>query len=405
MRKCYELLRDVLMDAFDVSTIYFAPPYEDISRIDQGLRAAVWTDYNDQSTKIQLSNNAEQQNRLLIIRSNLGFYNIMIFWKGNESAEFISVGPFRNDELSPAYFTQVLKDAQITPAKIRQIKSIYETMPYAQVESVSNVCKRILSSYIEDFKNVTPELIEYTEQQRPIEIHNDVLEEYHKNFSEKYLELFSAFLKHLKGGDNEQAKKALHLFIHESKLATKKTMRSYKALLSMLNNFCHMTLLQTPVHPSHTLRLASSIGLRIENTTSLSKLEQMPNDICHKYCLLIKNYANNGYSKLTRDVSAYIQMHLDEDLSLSELASIFGKNASSLSAIFSRETGQTLTNFVQHARIHEALRLMNSTKYSVSEIAVTVGYQDFSYFSKVFSKIVGMSPRAYIRQSHAALHH
>ena len=404
MEQCFELLRDVLMDAFEISTIYFAPPYEDISRIDQGLRAAVWSDYNDQSTKIQLSNNTEQQNRLLIIRSNLGFYNIMIFWKGNEATEFISVGPFRNDELSPGYFTQVLKDAHITPAQIRQIKSIYETMPYAQVEAVSNVCKHIMGSRIEDFKNITPELIEYAEQQRPIEIHNDVLEEYHKNFSEQYAELFSDFFKHLKCGDNERAKKALHLFIHESKFTTKKTMRNYKALLSMLNNFCHMTLLQTSVHPSHTLRLASSIGLRIENATSLSKLEQIPNDICHKYCLLIKNYANSGYSKLTRDVSAYIQMHLDEDLSLSELASIFGKNASSLSAIFSKETGQTLTNYVQHARVQEALRLMNSTKYSVSEIAVAVGYQDFSYFSKIFSKIVGMSPRAYIRQSHAALH-
>lgn len=400
MRKCFELLHDVLMDAFDVSTIYFAPPYKDISRIDQGLRAAVWTNYNDQNTKIQLSSISERQNRLLIIRSNLGFYNIMIFWEGNDSKEFISVGPFRNDELSPSYFTQILKEAHITPDKIRRIKSVYETMPYAQVDAVANVCKRIASAYIEDFKEVIPELIEYTEQQRPIEIHTDALEEYYKNFSEQYVELFSAFLKHLKCGDNERAKKALHLFIHESKLATKKTMRNYKSLLSMLNNFCHVTLLQTSVHPSHTLRLAGSIGIRIENATSLSKLEQMPNDICHKYCLLVKNYANNDYSKLTRDVIAYIQMHLDEDLSLATLAQHFSKNASALSGTFSRETGQTLTAFVQQTRIQEALRLMNSTQQSVSDIAIAIGYQDFSYFSKIFSRVVGMSPREYIRQSH-----
>jgi len=400
MRKCFELLRDVLMDAFDVATIYFAPPYEDISRIDQGLRAAVWTDYNDQNTKIQLSSMAERQNRLLIIRSNLGFYNVMIFWDGNNSKEFISIGPFRNDELSPSYFTQILKEAHITPDKIRQIRSIYETMPYVQVDAVANVCKHIVGSFIEEFKDVTPELIEYTEQQRPIEVHNDALEEYYKNFSEQYVKLFSAFLKHLKCGDNEQAKRALHVFIHESKLATKKTMKNYKSLLSMLNNFCHVAILQTSVHPSHTLRLAASIGLRIENATSLSKLEQMTNDICHKYCLLVKNHANNEYSKLTRNIIAYIQMHLDEDLSLAALAGHFGKNASALSGTFSRETGQTLTAFVQQTRIQEALRLMNSTKQSVSDIAIAVGYQDFSYFSKIFSKVVGISPREYIRQSH-----
>lgn len=399
MKACFELLRDVLMDAFDVTALYFEPPYEDISRIDQGLRAAVWTNYNDQDTKIQLASVQERQNRLMIIRSNLGFYNVMVFWDGNDSKEFISIGPFRNDELSPNYFTQILKEAHITPDKIRQIKSIYETMPFAQIDAIVNVSKHILGSYISEFKEIVPELIEYTEQQRPMELHSDVIEEYYKNFSEKYVELFSVFLKHLKCGDNEQAKKALHLFVHESKLATKRTMRNYKSLLTMLNHFCQMALLQTSVHPSHTLRLAASISVRIENTTSLSKLDQMANDICHKYCLLVKNYANNIYSKLTKDIIAYVEMHLDEDLSLAALASQFKKNASSLSAIFSRETGQTLTKYVQQARVQEAIRLMNSTKQSVSEIAVAVGYQDFSYFSKVFSRIIGMSPREYMRHS------
>lgn len=401
MKTCFELLRDVLMDAFDVATIFFTPPYEDISRIDQGLRAAVWTNYNDRNTKIQLSNMEERRNRLLIIRSNLGFYNVIVFWNENDSKEFISIGPFRNDELSPSYFTQILKEAHISPAKIRQIKSIYETMPFAQVDAVVNVSKHILGTCIPEFKEIVPELIEYTEQQRPVELHNDVIEEYYKNFSEQYAALFSDFLKHLKSGNNEQAKKALHLFVHESKLTTKRTMRTYKSLLAMLNTYCHMALLQTSIHPSHILRLSGTIALRIENTTSLSKLEQMANDICHKYCLLVKNYANSNYSKLTRDVIAHIQMHLDEDLSLASLADHFKKNASSLSAIFSKETGQTLTSYVQQFRVQEALRLMNSTKQSVSEIAIAVGYHDFSYFSKIFSKVVGMSPREYKNRAHS----
>ena len=41
MKQCYELLRNVLLDAFNVPTIYFTPPYDDISKIDQGIRAAV----------------------------------------------------------------------------------------------------------------------------------------------------------------------------------------------------------------------------------------------------------------------------------------------------------------------------------------------------------------------------
>lgn len=398
MKNCYELLRNVLLDAFDVSAIYFTPPYEDISRIDQGIRAAVWTNYNDNNTKIQLSGLSQQQNRLLIIRSNLGFYNVMIFWEGNESTEFISIGPFRNDELSPSYFTQILKEAHITPAKIQQMKYIYENMPFAQVDAIANITKHIVGAYIPEFKELTPELIEYADHKRPVEIHTDVIEKNFITFSEQYAENFFTFLKYLKCGDNTNAKKALQLFIHEAKLGTKRTMRNYKSLLTILNNFCHMALLQTSIHPSHILQLASTIGTRIENTTSLAKLEQMPNDICHKYCLLVKNYANPDCSKLTRDVIAYIQLHLDEYLSLSQIAAQFDKNPSALSNLFSKETGQSLTTFIQQTRVQEAIRLFNTTNMSVSEIAVAVGYQDFSYFSKIFSKIVGCSPREYKHQ-------
>ena len=54
---------------------------------------------------------------------------------------------------------------------------------------------------------------------------------------------------------------------------------------------------------------------------------QMANDICRKYCLLVKNFANPKYSKLTRDVIDYIRLHLEEELSLKYLADVFEKNA------------------------------------------------------------------------------
>lgn len=92
----------------------------------------------------------------------------------------------------------------------------------------------------------------------------------------------------------------------------------------------------------------------------------------------------------------HIHMHLDEELSLTQLAAVFDKNASVLSGTFSKETGQSLTKYIQQTRIQEAIRLFNTTHMTVSEVAMAVGYQDFSYFSKLFSKIVGCSPKEYM---------
>ena len=398
MKQCFELLKDVLFDAFGVASIYFTPPYTDISKIDMGIRASVWTDYNDNKTKIQLAGLSQSSDRLLIIRSNLGFYNVMVFWKTENPTDFISIGPFRNDKLSPDYFTQILKEAHISPALLQQIQYIYESMPFAQVDAIVNVVKHLVGLYIPEYKELTPELIEYAEQKRPIEVHADVIAQNFMEFSEQYLDKLTTFLKYVTCGDNASAKKSLQKFLHETNLTGNRTLRSYKIFLMALNNYCHMALMQTSIHPSHVLRQAATIGTRIEETTSLSKLEQMPNDICHKYCLLVKNYANPQFSKLTKDVIAYIQMHLDEEISLNQLAEYFKKNASFLSHTFSKETGQPLTKFIHQIRIQEALRLFNTTALSVSDVALAVGYQDFSYFSKIFTKQVGCSPRAYRKQ-------
>ena len=149
------------------------------------------------------------------------------------------------------------------------------------------------------------------------------------------------------------------------------------------------------IHPYHIIRQLISTRTKIDSLTTRALMEQMPKEICHRYCLLVKNYANTGYSRLTKDIIDYIQLHLEEELSLNYLAEYFHKNASALSHSFSKETGISLTKYIHQERIREALRLFNSTDFSVSDVAVMVGYQDFSYFSKVFSGQVGMSPREY----------
>lgn len=398
MNSCYQLLKDVLKDGFNVSSVYFTPPYEDIRKIDIGLRAAVWSNYSDENSAALLLASSNPY-RILIIKSNLGFYNILITLGGGEKPDFITIGPFRNDELSANYFTKILKDAHITPSTIQSMKYIYEGLPYVQVDTIVNVSRRIMENFIPEFKDVETELVEYSHDSRPIEINTDEIHHDFFTFSEQYQNLLSVFLEHIHQGNSTDSKKALKELLHAFHIGPNTNMRNYKSFLLTLNNYCHMSLLRTNIHPFHILKLALSIGTRIESIMSLSKVEQITNDICRKYCLLVKNYANPSYSRLTKDTIAYIQSHLEEELSLNRLATLFHRNASVLSDVFRRETKQTLTNFIQETRIQEAVRLFNTTDMSVSDVATAVGYQDFSYFSKIFSKIVGMSPRTYKKKA------
>ena len=394
LHECHQLLHDVMADAFHTETILFEEPYQDLSRIDQGLRASVWTDYTDNSGVIPFSDPSVKY-RMLIIKSNLGFYNVLVFFCHSETPDFISIGPFRDEELSANYYTQILKEARLAPSILQGIKYRYERMAYANPEVITKLTKHIISAFFEDFKKVPIEFVEYSEQNRKAVVNPDVLKRYSTEFTEKYKSTMFTFLNLIKQGDAERAKETLRQFLLENQLLGGKNMHEDKHILHMLNDYCHLALLDTPVHPSYIMTQAFSLKARIDDTMSMSKLQQMANDICRKYCLLVQNFSNPEYSRLTKEVIDYIRLHLDEELSLQYLADTFHKNASVLSATFSKETGESLTKFIQKQRIHEAIRLFNSTSLSVSEVAVAIGYQDFSYFSKIFSREIGCSPREY----------
>ena len=392
----YELLQNVLQAAFQIPTILFTPPYTDLKKIDLGLRAMVWNNYENEQQRLSFGDGSAGY-RLLIIKSNLGFYNILALLEGGTQPDFFSVGPFRNEELSANYFTQILHDSRISPAEIQSLKQIYEQMPYAHPDAVTGVIKHVLSVRYPVFETVVPELIQYAEQKRDIDINKELLDAYTVEHATDYRDSLFDFLTLLKTGDSSRAHHALDSFLEHARFVHDNSMREYRLLLHSLNNYCHTELLTTDIHPYHIIKQMISTRTKIDSLTTMAKLEQIPGEICHKYCLLVKNYANTSYSRLTKDIIDYIRLHLEEELSLSYLADYFHKNASALSHSFSKETGMSLTKFIRQERIREALRLFNTTDFSVSDVAIMVGYQDFSYFSKVFSQQTGMSPREYKR--------
>ncbi len=394
--KSFELLQQVLMDAFNVAAVYHTPPYADFEKIDWGIRAAVWTKYDDEDSRILFHNSAAGR-QFLIVKSNLGFYNLILTLQACATPDFISVGPFRDEELTPEYFITILKEANISPATIQGMRSIYETMPFAQLDAVVNVTRHIVSIYFEEFRDITPRLLQYAEQKREVIMNMDVLDRKTAEDSKQYQERLFTLLKYIKQGDVDHAKNSLRSFWQKANFDKTKNTKEYRNHLMTLNDYCHMALLETDIHPSHILKQATSLRLKLDSISSYARLEQMPAEICRKYCLLVKNYAHPGYSKMTKDIIAHIHFHMEAPLSLSYFADYFSKNATLLSNVFKKETGQTLTNYIQQVRMEEAHRLLHTTDLSISDIAIAVGYPDFSYFSKIFSRFHGCSPSAYRR--------
>lgn len=103
---------------------------------------------------------------------------------------------------------------------------------------------------------------------------------------------------------------------------------------------------------------------------------------------------NSGEQKLMISVLSYIETNY-RDGELTELAESLHYDVCWLSREIKRRTGKTYTELVQAKRLSQAAYLLTATGMSVLDVALAVGYDNISYFHRIFQKKYGMTPRKY----------
>ena len=91
----------------------------------------------------------------------------------------------------------------------------------------------------------------------------------------------------------------------------------------------------------------------------------------------------------------YMEENIETRLSLEEVADYLGYSVSHLSAMFKKAMGVSTINYFNRLKIKKACSLLCDTDMKISQISHKVGISDSYYFSRLFSKIAGMSPKEY----------
>lgn len=82
-------------------------------------------------------------------------------------------------------------------------------------------------------------------------------------------------------------------------------------------------------------------------------------------------------------------------LTLEETSKHVHLNASYLSIVFKKETGQNFSDYLTSYRIEMAKNMLRQGDMSIAAISEAVGYADSKYFSRIFTRLVGIKPSAY----------
>jgi two-component system response regulator YesN len=138
----------------------------------------------------------------------------------------------------------------------------------------------------------------------------------------------------------------------------------------------------------------------LSDCLSIEEIGNMLHDFCQLYSSIQiqtgKLYRNNANYILMKEIEDFMQSHFaEQDLSITCIAEKFNLSPAHLSINFKKCLGILPSDNLTQIRIENAIKLLESTKLSVKDVSIKVGYHDVSGFIKRFRKLAGMTPKKY----------
>ena len=195
----------------------------------------------------------------------------------------------------------------------------------------------------------------------------------------------------------EHALASFSNFAFERRLAD--PVRNLKNYAIIMNTLLRKAAEQGGVHPLYLDGMSSDYAVRIEQISSPSAGYGLMTDMFQGYCRLVRRYAMKNYSTPVRKAITHIDSDLNGELSLKALAELQGMNPSYLSSLFHKETGQTVTDYINQQRMHLAVRLLSTSDLQIQTVAQHCGIHDVNYFTKVFKRYVGKTPKQFRQEA------
>ncbi len=128
-------------------------------------------------------------------------------------------------------------------------------------------------------------------------------------------------------------------------------------------------------------------------------LESANDDIpCRLFAHLVGANRRSGKDRLIASIQAYVEENLDGKLQLAEVASVFGLSPAYLSTVFKKNTDVGFSEYVTGKKMEKARQLLLEGDMKIYEVADALGFESAYYFSKVFHKSIGVSPREFIQK-------
>ncbi len=385
--------------------ITILPTREDvIMKTDLGLRSKIFGSKLPKTIEERMRDNMKERVIYRVTDEFSCSFALMLLPEFDETTVLV-VGPYLREEKDQIWIDRFIEENGINRQWTPILENHFRSVPYMPNERIISAALNSLAERVWGLHQFTAEEIisgipeSFIPLSSPPETHvqEDILSTVRRVEQHYYAE--NQFIEAISQGRTHRASIMLSNFTRAALENRTTPLRNIKNYSIILNTLMRKAVEKGGVHPIHIDRLSSEFARKIENASAMDEFMSLWQDMAKKYCLLVKNHATTKYSQLVQYIIARIDFDLTADLSLKANAEALNVNASYLSSLFKRETGKTLTDYVNQKRVEHAVYLLGSTDLPISVVGQRCGIQDDNYFTKIFKKYTSITPKQYRQQN------
>ncbi len=184
------------------------------------------------------------------------------------------------------------------------------------------------------------------------------------------------------------------------KLSRTSELRSKKNLAITATTLFTRAAIQGELYVESAYALSDVCIQRIEERESIVNVYNLILEIGRLFVLRVSKIQRKNLSREVFKAQEYIFNHLNKQIVVTDVAKYVGISKVYLSQLFKTQTGITIINFTNNLRIEEAKSQLIYSRKNILNIALSLGFNDQSYFTRIFKSRVGITPEQFKRFYH-----
>lgn len=310
----------------------------------------------------------------------------------------VIVGPFQMDRPDHTILAALAEEFFLpAPVLLKAYDALSDMRPVppSQVNDLSKLLSYLLSPLIPSERALLLQAKEKLSQQSRI---NETIQLYKEQGvvpnQNHFYHQEADLLSKVKNGNLRDARALLNETIGYMLFSDGRNIEAIRTRATDLTIQISHIALESGARADDIYELNSRFLRSINQENNLEELCFLLQDVIEGFMSTMTQESDRGNHHI-RQALQFMAENYVQQITLEMVAEHVGLSPSYFSTLFRRTTGSSFRSYLCRIRVEESKHLLLHTEYSLSDIAVAVGFTDQSYYSRVFKRIVGITPGKY----------